>query len=94
MPMQMQKLKTLLENETYPHRYMHKFIGAKTSDFLAGVESLTRAFPSAKVSTRETPGKGGQVYVAYTFEFEADSADEIIRLIRATHSIKDLKVVL
>ena len=88
------KLKDLLELERYPHRYLHKFIGAKTVEFRAGVEKLERAFPTAKVTFRETAGTNGTAYIAFTFEFKADSPDEIIRLLRATSLIPDIRVVL
>lgn len=91
-----QRLRELLEKESYPHCYVHKFIGYKTAAFAAAVEELEGAFPRAtRVGARESGVmSGGGQYVAYTYELEAGSADEIIALLEATGRMADLKIIL
>lgn len=89
------KLRDLLAAESYPHRYIHKIIGLKSAVFMAEVLRLERLFPKARrVGERESDGSGSQSYLAFTYEFQADNADEIIELLKATTTLKDLKVML
>ncbi len=87
------RLRELLENESYPHRYTHKFIGRKTEAFAASVAVFEQRFPRA-ARTGERESGGGAAYLAYTYELLADSPDEIIELVRATAEIADLKMIL
>ena len=88
--MDLKKLTELLEDEEYPHRYVHKFIGLKTEAFLLAVGQLEANFPQAvRTNRREATG-----YVALTYELTADSAAEIIALWRATADLPDLKIIL
>lgn len=100
------KLRELLGEETYPHRYLHKFIGLNTDLFRDEVERFEKLFPRAKkVSERESKGGGANAvasgqppdapsYVAFTYEFVANSPEEIIQLLEATSHLKDLRVML
>lgn len=89
------KLRDLLSAESYPHRYIHKIIGLKSAVFMSEVLRLEKLFPKARrVGERESNGSGSAAYLAFTFEFSADNADEIIELLKATATLKDLKVIL
>lgn len=92
-----EKIRQLLSEQPFPHRYIHKFIGLRTPEFLMTVEALEKAYPKAKrVTERETSGKshGGIPYVALTYELLADSADEIVALLQSTALVSDLKIIL
>lgn len=86
-------LRLLLENESFPQTYVHKFIGLQTETFLHAVQALIAEFSGAKliVSFRESKKKD---YIAYTFSWEAISPDEIIQLIEKTGKLPDLKMIL
>lgn len=89
------KLRELLKSEQYPHKYIHKFIGQKTPEFMSGVATLEVRFPKAvKVSQRESAGVSSDIFIAMTYELEAASPDEIIELLEATSKITHLKVIL
>jgi hypothetical protein len=95
MDMKYEKLRELLDAESYPHRYVHKFIGRKTPAFLKSVEELEAEFPEAvKVSSRESAGTSAEPFLALTYELVADTPDEIIDLLEATHQLDDLKIIL
>ena len=87
------KLRELLqEQETFPTKFLHKFVGRNTSAFQQAVETLERRFPSAKRQTSRT--SAGQKHLALTYELAAQSADEIIELLEATHRLDDILIVL
>lgn len=87
------RLRELLADESFPHLYVHKFIGLKTADFQARAEQMLLAFPRARlVGQRESGGQGK--YLAYTCELHAESVDEIIALLEATAGLSDLKMIL
>lgn len=89
------KLAELLANETYPHKYIHKFIGNKTPAFLKAVSELEGKFPAARRSgEREANDSRGGQYLALTYEFTATCPDEIIELFKATLTLPDLKIIL
>lgn len=90
------KLRELLANETYPHRYIHKFIGLKSDVFVQAVLLLEKKHPNAKrVSERESVSSSGQqLYIAYTFEFLAQTPEDVIALMQATTQLPDLKIIL
>ena len=99
--MDLSKLTELLNTETYPMTYVHKFIGVKTPAFLAAVAQLETAFPLAlRTGERESAapatdgGSGGGRYLALTYELKAKSAAEIIELWKATVNLPDLKIIL
>lgn len=99
--MDLTKLTELLEAETYPQTYVHKFIGVKTDAFLAAVAQLEAAFPLARrTGERESsapdasPGTPGRRYLALTYELKANSAAEIIELWKSTANLPDLKMIL
>lgn len=88
-----EKLRALLDHETYPHTYIHKFIGLNTETFRDGLERLEERFPEAiRVSERES-GEGAN-FLAVTYELEAQNPDEIIELLRTTTTLADVKVIL
>lgn len=90
------RLRELLMREIYPHCYVHKFIGHQTPAFAEAVSGLELAFPRAqRVAARES-GKmaGGGRYISYTYELQAQSADEIMALLEATAQLADLKLIL
>lgn len=89
------KLKALLDAETFPHRYLHKFIGIRSEKFLDAVSALEQQFPRAtRKGVRESADSKGTTYIALTFEFNAHSSDEIIELLEATMRLPDLKIIL
>lgn len=89
-----EKLRELLEEEEYPHLYVHKFIGLNTEAFREAVIELELRFPDAKqISARESAGAAAS-YLAYTYELEANSADEIIELLQETATLPDVKILL
>jgi putative lipoic acid-binding regulatory protein len=90
------RLRELLELESYPHLYTHKFIGHNTDAFLAALVELEVLFPKARrVGHRESGnGQQGGRYLALTYELPAESVDEIVALIDATGELVDLKLIL
>ena len=90
------RLRELLELESYPHIYTHKFIGNNTDAFVAALGELERLFPKIRrVGQRESGGgeRAGR-YLAITYELEADSVEEIVSIIDATGKLVDLKIIL
>lgn len=87
------KLRSLLEEqETFPTRYLHKFIGKNTPNFATDVTQFEAQFPKAHLQTaRMSQGDG---HVAMTYVLEADTVEDIIDLLKATKLIRDLKFVL
>jgi len=92
-PADFSTLKALLEEqETFPMVYLHKFVGRNTPAFALAVAELERNFPGARrEKMRASPNQG---HLALTYEFSAASADEIIELLRATHLMIDVLVIL
>lgn len=89
-----EKLRELLSEEEYPHLYVHKFIGLNTDSFRADVAAFESRFPTVKqVSARESAGSAAS-YLAYTYQLEANSADEIIELLQDTATLTDVKILL
>ena len=85
-------LRELLKNESYPHRYVHKFIGLATPAFSESLSILEADFPTAqRVGERKS---GGDRFIAYTYELHAESPEDIVRLLEATHLLADLKMIL
>lgn len=85
-------LRELLKAETFPHRYVHKFIGLATPAFSAAVAVLEADFPAAqRVGERRS---GGARFIAYTYELHAESVEDIVRLLEATRLLADLKMIL
>lgn len=86
------KLHALLDQEAYPHRFTHKFIGRNTARFTTGVQQLEARFPKLKLQTART--SKGEAHLALTYELVADSAAEIIEVLEATGQLEDLHLVL
>lgn len=87
------KLKALLEaQETFPHRYVHKFIGRNSPRFAQSVEAFQARFP--KLELQHARLSKGEAHLALTFHLVAESADEIIAVLEATADIEDLHLVL
>ena len=89
------KLRALLAEQSFPHLYIHKFIGQRTDAFLASMDRLEEKFPKVKrISTRESAGQTKPVYLACTYELLATNVEEIIDLLKATALMSDLRVIL
>jgi hypothetical protein len=92
------RLKELLDLETYPMNYTHKFIGKNTKAFLRAIDELEENFPQLdRISARESQAtqiNADASYLALTYEFVANSSDEIIEVLEATSKLEDLKVIL
>ena len=87
-----QNLKKLLENETFPHTFIFKFIGKNTSSFQEGVNQLTRSNPELVLqSRRET---NNTKYISFTYVLIADSAESIIEVFQEIHKISDILMIL
>lgn len=87
------KLKALLEEqETFPHRYIHKFIGRNSPRFAQSVEQFQARFPKLELQTARL--SKGEAHLALTFHILAENADEIIAVLEATGDIEDLHLVL
>lgn len=87
------KLRILLvEQETFPTQYLHKFIGKNTPGFAEDVTQFEVRFPRARLQTaRMSQGDG---HVAMTYVLEAETVENIIDLLKATKLIRDLKYIL
>lgn len=87
------RLKALLEEqETFPHRYIHKIIGRNTPKFAEGVERLQEQFPNLKLETARL--SKGEMHLALTYYLHAENADEVVALLEATHQLEDLHLIL
>lgn len=87
------KLKALLEaQETFPHRYTHKFIGKNSPRFAQSVERLQARFPNLMLETARL--SKGEAHLALTFIIEAQTADDIIAVLEAMGDVEDLHLVL
>lgn len=86
-------LRALLENETYPHFYTHKFIGLHTPIFLEAVETLKSKFAYLTLSTQFRSSAKGD-YIAFTITFMAATVDDILTIMEATSQLPDLKIIL
>lgn len=91
----MDRLRLLLQSETFPHVYLHKMIGVKSVQFLDGLAALQMRYPQAKqVATRDSvPPQGSSqgAYVAVTYAFSAKNADEIIEFLTWSSKLPDLR---
>ena len=86
-------LKTLLEKqETFPHQYMHKFIGRNTAAFTVSVQAWEAQQKRLKKKTERL--SQGSNLIALTYIFEAHNADEIISLLQSTELIDDVQIIL
>jgi hypothetical protein len=86
------KLHALLDKETYPLAYTHKFIGRNTARFTTGVQALEAKFPKLTLQTART--SKGEAHLALTYEIVAENAGEIIEILEATGQLEDLHLVL
>ena len=87
-------LRRILESERFPHTYVHKIIGRNTEAFEHGIATFQARFPRAiRVTRRESQPKVAAAdsarFISYSFELEADTADEIIELMAFTETIAD-----
>lgn len=79
-------------NEKFPLRFVHKFIGRNTEEFLKGVQIWHERYLHLKETVRRVSADGH--YLALTYEFNADSAEEIIDVLKSTAEIPGIKMVL
>lgn len=96
LQMNLDSLQAALEQESYPHRYCHKFIGYNTQAFRDALKELEDQFPRARRLSQRGSGGGGANarYLALTYELDADNAGEIVELVRFTSGLVDLKIIL
>jgi putative lipoic acid-binding regulatory protein len=87
-----EKLRGLLEKETYPHEYIYKFIGKNSHRFTQGLHALEGAFP--KLAVRGSRESSGGQNLAVTYMLVALNADEIIEVLDAVTKVDDLLVIL
>ncbi|MGZ3709040.1 MAG: DUF493 family protein [Bdellovibrionota bacterium] len=87
------KLRELLEKETYPLEYLHKFIGRNTPAFSKSVSELEAKF-SSRLKRQGSRKSSGDHHLALTYVFSADSADQVIEMLKATDIVFDLLMVL
>ncbi len=91
--MDFERLKALLEEqETFPHDFTIKFIGANSPAFLGGVRSLEARFPELKKQGERRSANDSNL--ALTYVLRAEDADEIIEVLKEVHRIPDVKVIL
>lgn len=92
-PKDYSRLKELLvEQETFPLTYVHKFIGKNSPQFLQALALWEKKFSKARqISVRLSKG---DAHAAVTYEFLADHVDEVIVLLEATDQLPDLIMVL
>lgn len=81
-----------LKKEPYPHVYTHKFAGDNTLEFLESVANFEKLFPMLQLEIKRMSHEGR--YVAYTFSFTAESAEQIIHVIKMTALIQGLRIIL
>ena len=96
MPHDYTNLRRILESERFPHTYVHKIIGRNTPAFEQGIANFEARFPRAvRATRRESQPKAAAAaspsarFISYSFELEADTADEIIELLVFTETIAD-----
>ncbi len=87
-----EKIQTLLDRaHEFPGQYLHKFIGANSPAFHAAVAEMESVFPTLKLQIRRESEAGK--YSAYTFDFHAQSSDEVILLVEVTGNLAGLVAV-
>ena len=87
------RIRQLLEGETFPLRYVHKFIGKNTTEFREAVKALSKQFPAATCEGFRESGET-HAYLAYTFVQMAADAGEVVDFLEATALLQDLKLIL
>lgn len=89
-------LKVFQEKEEFPTLFIHKFIGRNTPEFLSGVAAWAAAKVSLYPTLRESHRRfsGDQKHCSLTFEFTAQTAEEVIDVLKSTTAIPDFKMVL
>ena len=92
-PRDLKRLRELLETEeTFPHPFLHKFIGDNVPEFHEGVSQLQQRFPRLVRQSMRT--SASQNHLSLSFTFLADNADEIIELLEATYEVPHIRIVL
>jgi hypothetical protein len=87
------RLLELLKTETFPLRYVHKFIGRNTPAFRAAVAELGKRFPSAVCEGFRESGDS-HAYLSYTYVQTAADAPEVVAFVEATAALADIKIIL
>jgi len=86
-------LKELLEDtESFPTRYLYKFIGRNTEAFVSGVKTLEKDHPALQHQT--TRESANAQHLAKTYAFEAPDAESIIAIYRHIEGLADLLLLL
>ena len=88
-----EQLKKLLEDqETFPHRFIVKFIGKNGPRFATGIDVFEKRYPKLTLQSART--SAGDGHLAMTYALQADNADEIIEVLKAVAVIDDVLVIL
>lgn len=92
----LQSLRLALEQQRFPLRYCHKFIGNNTQAFKDAVAGLEARHPGAERRSARGNGSGEAEprYLSLTYELTAQGPDEILELVRSTAALADLKIIL
>ena len=86
------KLRELLEEETYPHDYVHKLIGKNEPEFHAALAGLEKEFPEMKRQGERL--SGSQKHLSVTYVLHAKDVEIILRLVRRSQTLAGLLVQL
>jgi putative lipoic acid-binding regulatory protein len=86
------RLKELLSDESYPHRFTFKFVGKNTPLFDTGLKFFEAECPRLRRQAAR-PSKGDK-HLAMTYVLEALDPDEIIGVYRKIEQIPDILLML
>src|SRR4051794_19020653 len=90
--MDLDRLKVLLENESFPHDFTVKFIGSNSRTFADGVRAFEAGYPQLRKQAERRSANDANL--ALTYVFPAQNADEIVSLLKRVSEIPDVKVIL
>lgn len=89
---QYDRLRELLEKETFPHLFRFKFVGKNTDAFKEGLQKVIDQYPRLQFDS-ERPSKGNR-HIAFGYKLAASSPDEIIHVLDSISKIPDLVIML
>jgi len=82
----------LLEQECFPVKYLHKFIGKNSPQFDAALQAWRTQYPDAVCQSDRHSSNGG--HRALTFVVPAQNVDQLIEMLKHTDQLADLVMVL
>ncbi len=82
----------LVANTQFPTVYLHKFIGKNSTIFAMGVADFEKKFIGLTKVTERKSATGK--HLALTYEYQAESAKDVVNLALQTHLIHDLIYIL